>query len=219
MGIPGENYNGVFSANEYLTRTNLMKGYLADRRTPVYHAKKAVVVGGGNVAMDAARCARRLGAEVTIVYRRTDAELPARAEEVEHAKEEGIVFKMLTSPVNIQADENNWVNNVSCEIMELGEPDESGRRRPVKTGTFVDVECDCIIMAFGNSPNPLIGQTSTGLETQSWGGIVVVDEVTGQTTKDRVWAGGDAVTGAATVILALGAGKNAAKAINDFLKT
>ncbi|MDR2538502.1 MAG: NADPH-dependent glutamate synthase [Bifidobacteriaceae bacterium] len=219
MNIPGENFNGVFSANEYLTRTNLMKGYLPETRTPVYRAKKAAIVGGGNVAMDAARCARRLGADVTIIYRRSEAELPARAEEVEHAKEEGIKFQMLTSPVEIQADENNWVNQVKCETMILGEPDASGRRRPQPTGEYVTLECDCVIMAIGNSPNPLIGQTTPGLDLQKWGGIIVTDETTGQTTKSKVWAGGDAVSGAATVILALGAGKAAAKAINQYLKT
>jgi len=216
MKIPGENYNGVFSANEYLTRTNLMKAY-QDSRTPVYHPRRAVIVGGGNVAMDAARCARRFGAQVTIVYRRTEAELPARVEEVHHAKEEGIEFRLLTSPVEIIADDNDWVQKVKVEIMELGEPDESGRRKPIPTGKYEEIGCDAVIMSIGNSPNPLIGQTTPGLDLQKWGGIIVNDEKNGRTSKDKVWAGGDAVTGAATVILALGAGKDAAKDINEKL--
>jgi len=221
MNIPGENYNGVYSANEFLTRINLMKAYEPDSSTPIQHGKKVAVVGGGNVAMDAARCAKRLGAEVTIVYRRTEKELPARAEEVEHAKEEGIVFKFLTNPVKIEAwhnpedkrdPKNGWVKSMTCVEMELGEPDASGRRRPiVKPGSEFEVEADCVIMALGTSPNPLIKNTTTGLDTQKWGGIVA-DE-TGKTSRDRVWAGGDAVTGAATVILAMGAGKAAAEAI------
>ena len=215
MNIPGESAKGVYSANEFLTRTNLMKAYQADALTPISHPKKAVVVGGGNVAMDAARCAKRLGAEeVTIVYRRSEAELPARAEEVEHAKEEGIVFRLLTNPVEILTDEHKSVVGIKCVEMTLGEPDESGRRRPVvKPDSEFTVDADCVIMAIGTSPNPLIKSTTQGLETQKWGGIVA-DE-SGRTSIPYVYAGGDAVSGAATVILAMGAGKDAAKAIDE----
>ena len=217
MNIPGENLNGVYSANEFLTRINLMKAYKEDAATPIQHGKKVVVVGGGNVAMDAARCAKRLGADVTIVYRRTEAELPARAEEVEHAKEEGIKFCLLTNPVSIDGTDG-WVSNVHCQVMELSEPDESGRAKPVpKEGCFVDVEADCVIMSIGTSPNPLIKSTTEGLETQKWGGIVV-DEATGLTSREGVYAGGDAVTGAATVILAMGAGKTAAAAMDAYMQ-
>ena len=214
MGIPGENLNGVYSANEFLTRVNLMKAYREGAKTPIKHSKKVAVVGGGNVAMDAARCAKRLGAEeVYIVYRRSEAELPARAEEVEHAKEEGIIFKLLTNPTEILPDENGFAGGIKCVEMELGEPDESGRRRPkVKPNSDFIIDVDCVIMALGTSPNPLIKSTTKGLETKDWGGIIA-DEETGLTTRARVYAGGDAVTGAATVILAMGAGKAAAEAI------
>lgn len=214
MGIPGENLNGVYSANEFLTRVNLMKAYKDGSKTPIKNNKRVAVVGGGNVAMDAARCAKRLGAEeVYIVYRRSEAELPARAEEVEHAKEEGIIFKILTNPTEITADENGFVNAIKCVEMELGEPDESGRRRPkVKENSEFTIDVDCVIMALGTSPNPLIKSTTKGLETKDWGGIVA-DEETGLTSRARIYAGGDAVTGAATVILAMGAGKAAAEAI------
>lgn len=214
MGIPGENLNGVYSANEFLTRVNLMKAYKEGAKTPIKHSKKVAVVGGGNVAMDAARCAKRLGAdEVYIVYRRSEAELPARAEEVEHAKEEGIIFKILTNPTEIIADENGFVGAIKCVEMELGEPDESGRRRPkVKENSEFTIDVDCVIMALGTSPNPLIKSTTKGLETKDWGGIIA-DEETGLTSRARIYAGGDAVTGAATVILAMGAGKTAAEAI------
>ena len=217
MNIKGESYKGVYSANEFLTRINLMKAYKSDGATPVQRGKKVCVVGGGNVAMDAARCARRLGAEVTIVYRRTEEELPARREEVEHAKEEGIIFKLLTNPLEIHANEDGWVKSMTCQEMKLGEPDASGRRKPVAVeGSQFDIETECVIMALGTSPNPLIKDTTAGLETASWGGITV-DESTGKTSKEGVYAGGDAVTGAATVILAMGAGKNAAKAINEYI--
>lgn len=214
MGIPGENLNGVYSANEFLTRVNLMKAYKDGAKTPIKHNSRVAVVGGGNVAMDAARCAKRLGAdEVYIVYRRSEAELPARAEEVEHAKEEGIIFKLLTNPTEITADENGFVGAIKCVEMELGEPDESGRRRPkVKENSEFTIDVDCVIMALGTSPNPLIKSTTKGLETKDWGGIVA-DEETGLTSRARIYAGGDAVTGAATVILAMGAGKAAAEAI------
>ncbi len=213
MNIPGENLNGVFSANEFLTRINLMKAYKEDSSTPVYKAKKVCVVGGGNVAMDAARCAKRLGSDVTIVYRRTEAELPARREEVEHAIEEGINFKMLTNPVEIVADDNGWVKGMHCQEMELGEPDEKGRRKPVaKEGAMCYVECDAVIMSIGTSPNPLIKSTTNGLEINSRGGIIVNED--GLTSREAIYAGGDAVTGAATVILAMGAGKTAAAAID-----
>lgn len=218
MGIPGENLKGVYSANEFLTRVNLMKAYRDGSATPIQHAKKVAVVGGGNVAMDAARCAKRLGAdEVYIVYRRSEAELPARAEEVEHAREEGIVFKLLHNPVAILPDEKGVVGGMRCVEMELGEPDESGRRRPVaKEGSEFVLDVDCVIMAIGTSPNPLIKSTTKGLETQKWGGIIA-DEKSGRTSRPRVYAGGDAVTGAATVILAMGAGKAAAAAIDEDL--
>ena len=218
MGIPGENLNGVYSANEFLTRTNLMKAYKSNSSTPIMHAKRVAVVGGGNVAMDAARCAKRLGAdEVYIVYRRSEAELPARAEEVEHAKEEGIIFKLLTNPVEITADENRFVNGMKCVEMTLGEPDASGRRRPVvKEDSEFILPVDCVIMSIGTSPNPLIKSTTEGLDTESWGGIIVNEE-TGATSRAGVYAGGDAVTGAATVILAMGAGKTAAAAIDEYI--
>ena len=217
MNIPGENLKGVFSANEFLTRVNLMKAYKDGAATPIQHAKNVAVVGGGNVAMDAARCAKRLGAEnVYIVYRRGEEELPARKEEVEHAKEEGIIFKLLTNPVEILPDENKFVSGIKCMEMELGEPDESGRRRPqVKEGSEFVIDVDSVIMSIGTSPNPLIRSTTEGLETQKWGGIIA-DE-TGLTSREGVYAGGDAVTGAATVILAMGAGKTAAKAIDEYL--
>ena len=218
MNIPGENLKSVFSANEFLTRVNLMKAYKDDARTPVFHGKKVAVVGGGNVAMDAARSAKRLGAEeVTIVYRRSAAELPARAEEVEHAHEEGIRFRFLTNPTAILEGENGFVRGMTCVEMELGEPDASGRRRPVvKEGSEFTVDCDCVIMALGTSPNPLIKNTTKGLETQKWGGIIADEH--GLTTRAHVYAGGDAVTGAATVILAMGAGKTAAEAIDAEFK-
>ncbi len=218
MNIPGENLKGVYSANEFLTRVNLMKAYKEDSTTPIQHAKNVAVVGGGNVAMDAARCAKRLGAEnVYIVYRRGEDELPARKEEVEHAKEEGIIFKLLTNPVEILPDENRFVSKIKCVEMELGEPDESGRRRPqVKENSEFTIDVDSVIMSIGTSPNPLIRSTTKGLDTQKWGGIIA-DE-TGLTSREGVYAGGDAVTGAATVILAMGAGKTAAKAIDEYLK-
>lgn len=217
MNIPGENLKGVYSANEFLTRINLMKAYKDDSDTPVEHAKNVAVVGGGNVAMDAARCAKRLGANVYIVYRRGMEELPARKEEVEHAEEEGIIFKTLTNPVEIHGDENGNVCGMTCVEMELGEPDASGRRRPIeKKGSDFKLDVDCVIMALGTSPNPLIKSTTAGLETQKWGGIIA-EETTGLTSREGVYAGGDAVTGAATVILAMGAGKNAAEAIDEYL--
>ena len=216
MNIPGVNYKGVFSANEFLTRINLMKAYKPESDTPIVHPKKVAVVGGGNVAMDAARCAKRLGAEVYIVYRRGMEELPARKEEVEHAEEEGIIFKTLNNPVEILADENDNVNKIRCIQMELGEPDASGRRRPVEIpGSEFELDVDCVIMALGTSPNPLIKDTTKGLEINKKGGIVVNED--GLTSKKNVYAGGDAVTGAATVILAMGAGKTAAKAIDEAL--
>ncbi len=218
MGIPGENASGVFSANEYLTRNNLMKAFRDDYDTPIYKAKKAVVVGGGNVAMDAARTALRLGAEVHLVYRRSEAELPARAEEVHHAKEEGIIFDLLTNPVEIHADENGWVKGITCIRMELGEPDESGRRRPVEMpGSEFEIECDCVIMSLGTSPNPLIASTTTGLEINRRK-CIVADEEEGRTSKIGVYAGGDAVTGAATVILAMGAGRAGARGIDRYIR-
>jgi len=217
MGIPGENSNGVFSANEYLTRSNLMKAFDENSNTPIMHGKKVAVVGGGNVAMDAARTALRLGAEVHIVYRRSEEELPARVEEVHHAKEEGIIFDLLTNPVEILADDKGWVTGMKCIKMELGEPDESGRRRPVEVeGSEFVMELDTVIMSLGTSPNPLISSTTKGLETNRWK-CIVADENNGKTTKEGVYAGGDAVTGAATVILAMGAGKAAAKGINEYL--
>ena len=216
MGIPGENLNGVFSANEFLTRNNLMKAYLDDYATPIHAGRKAVVVGGGNVAMDAARTALRLGAETTIVYRRTEVELPARKEEVHHAKEEGIEFRMLTNPVEVLGDENGNVRAIKCIKMELGEPDESGRRSPVPVeGSEFEVECDTVIMALGTSPNPLIAKTTPGLERTRKGGLVATEG--GATTRDGIFAGGDAVTGAATVILAMGAGRKAAAEIHKKL--
>jgi len=218
MSIPGENLKGVYSANEFLTRINLMKAYRSDGNTPVQHGHRVAVVGGGNVAMDAARCAKRLGADVTVIYRRTEAELPARREEVEHAMEEGIAFRFLTNPLSIAGDKDGWVRSVTCQEMTLGEPDASGRRRPVPVeGSAVEIEMDCVIMALGTSPNPLIKSTTAGLETQRWGGIIV-DEATGRTSRPGVYAGGDAVTGAATVILAMGAGKTAAAAIDEYIK-
>lgn len=216
MGIPGENLNGVYSANEFLTRANLMKAYDEEYDTPIYAGRKVVVVGGGNVAMDAARCAKRLGAEVYIVYRRGMEELPARKEEVEHAEEEGIIFKTLCNPVEIFADENDDVNKIRCIRMELGEPDASGRRRPIEVpDSEFDLDVDCVIMSLGTSPNPLIKSTTKGLEINRKGGIVVNED--GLTSREKVYAGGDAVTGAATVILAMGAGKTAAKAIDEAL--
>ena len=217
MNIPGEHFNGVFSANEFLTRNNLMKAYRDDYDTPIHAGKKVVVVGGGNVAMDAARTALRLGAETTIVYRRTENELPARKEEVHHAKEEGIQFAMLTNPVEVLGDENGWVRGVRCIRMELGEPDESGRRSPVEIpGSEFDIETDTVIMSLGTSPNPLIAKTTTGLETTRRG-CIVADE-NGATSRPGVFAGGDAVTGAATVILAMGAGRKAAAAIHEYIR-
>lgn len=219
MGIKGEGARGVFSANEYLTRTNLMKAYESDSETPIMHAKKIAVVGGGNVAMDAARCAKRLGADtVYIVYRRSEAELPARREEVEHAKEEEIVFKLLTNPVEILTDADDNVVGLKCIQMTLGEPDASGRRRPVEVeGSEFVMDVDCVIMALGTSPNPLLKQTTVGLETQRRGEIVADEN--GKTSLEGVYAGGDAVTGAATVILAMGAGKTAAKAIDEYIRS
>ncbi len=220
MNIPGENLNGVYSANEFLTRINLMKAYLYPQTdTPVKVGRNVAVVGGGNVAMDAARSAKRLGAEnVYIVYRRSEAEMPARVEEVHHAKEEGIIFKLLTNPVRILGTEDGWVKGMECVEMELGEPDASGRRRPVaKKGSEHVLDVETVIIAIGQSPNPLIKSTTPGLDTHSWGGIIA-DEQTGSTSKAGVYAGGDAVTGAATVILAMGAGKKAAAAIDAYLK-
>lgn len=218
MGIPGENLNGVYSANEFLTRINLMKSYTQEAKTPILKSEKVAVVGGGNVAMDAARCAKRLGAkEVYIVYRRSEAELPARLEEVEHAKEEGIIFKLLTNPVEILADENFFVTGIKCIEMELSEKDESGRRKPVaKADSEFIIDVDSVIMSIGTSPNPLIKSTTEGLDTHKWGGIIV-NEDTGETSRKGVYAGGDVVTGAATVILAMGAGKKAAKAIDEYI--
>ena len=217
MGIPGETACGVLSANEYLTRNNLMKAFDENYDTPIVHGKKVVVVGGGNVAMDAARTALRLGAETHIVYRRSEEELPARVEEVHHAKEEGIIFDLLTNPVEILADENDWVTGIKCIRMELGEPDASGRRRPVEVaGSEFTIECDTVVMSLGTSPNPLISSTTKGLEINRRQCIVATED-TGATSKEGVYAGGDAVTGAATVILAMGAGKAAAKGIHEYL--
>lgn len=216
MGIEGENLNGVFSANEFLTRANLMHAYDDDYDTPIYPGRKAVIVGGGNVAMDAVRTAKRLGAEAVIVYRRSEAELPARVEEVHHAKQEGIEFRMLTNPVRVIADDKGNVAGIECVEMELGEPDESGRRSPiVKEGSNFTIDCDVVIMALGTSPNPLIKSTTKGLDTNRRGCIVADEE--GRTTRPGVFAGGDAVTGAATVILAMGAGRRAAKAIDAYI--
>ena len=217
MGLPGETANGVMSANEFLTRNNLMKAYLDEYDTPIRKGQKVAVVGGGNVAMDAARTALRLGAEVHVIYRRSEAELPARAEEVHHAKEEGIIFDLLTNPKEILVDENGWVKGIRCIRMELGEPDASGRRRPVEVpGSVFDIDVDTVIMSLGTSPNPLISSTTYGLDVNKRK-CIIADEETGKTTKDGVYAGGDAVTGAATVILAMGAGKAAAKGIHEYL--
>ena len=218
MGIEGENLNGVVSANEFLTRANLMRAYDQEYDTPIYVGKRVVVVGGGNVAMDAVRTAKRLGADATIVYRRSEAELPARREEVHHAKEEGIEFKMLTNPTSVLGNDKGWVTGLNCVEMELGEPDESGRRSPIeKAGSDFTLECDVVIMALGTSPNPLLKHTTKGLET-SRRGCIVADEW-GATSRKGVFAGGDAVTGAATVILAMGAGRKAAKAIDEYIKS
>lgn len=219
MGIPGENLNGVVSANEFLTRTNLMKAFDESYDTPIYTGDRVVVVGGGNVAMDAVRTAKRLGAEAFIVYRRSEEELPARREEVHHAKEEGIDFRMLTNPVEILGDEKGWVKGIRCIRMELGEPDASGRRSPVAVpGSEFEIECDVVVMALGTSPNPLIAATTQGLETNRWGGLVTRDEA-GETSREGIFAGGDAVTGAATVILAMGAGRKAAQAIDEYIRS
>ncbi len=218
MHIPGETASGVFSANEFLTRNNLMKAFREDYDTPIFAGKRAIVVGGGNVAMDAARTALRLGAETHIVYRRSEAELPARVEEVHHAKGEGVIFDLLTNPVEILEDENGWVRAVRVIHMELGEPDASGRRRPVEIpGSEEEIPADTVIMALGTSPNPLLASTTEGLDTNRWG-CLVADEKSGQTTREGVFAGGDAVIGAATVILAMGAGKQAARGIDEYLK-
>ncbi len=220
LGIPGENYNGVYSANEFLTRTNLMKAYLfPEYDTPIKIGRRVAIVGGGNVAMDAARSALRLGAEeVVVIYRRSRVEMPARVEEVENAEAEGIVFKLLTNPVEIYGDEKGWVSGMRCIRMELGEPDESGRRRPIPIpGSEFDMELDVVVIAIGTRPNPLVFSGARGLERTRWG-TVVADEETGRTTKERVWAGGDIVTGAATVISAMGAGKRAAADIDHFLQ-
>ena len=219
MHIPGENANGVFSANEFLTRNNLMKAYREDYDTPIHCGKKVAVVGGGNVAMDAARTALRLGAEVHIIYRRSEEELPARKEEVHHAKEEGIQFDLLCNPVEIHVDENGWVKGIRCIRMELGEPDASGRRRPVPVeGSEFDMDVDTVIMSLGTSPNPLISSTTIGLDINKRK-CIIANEEDGQTSKTGVFAGGDAVTGAATVILAMGAGKAAAKGIDSFIRS
>lgn len=219
MNIPGENLKGVYSANEFLTRVNLMKAYKDNSSTPIKNSKNVAVVGGGNVAMDAARCAKRLGAEnVYIIYRRGFEELPARREEVEHAMEEGIIFNFLTNPIEINGDETGTVKSIKCVKMELGEPDSSGRRRPVvKENSEHDINVDCVIMSLGTSPNPLIKSTTKGLDTEKWGGIIVNEE--GLTSVQGVYAGGDAVTGAATVILAMGAGKTAALGIDKYIKS
>ncbi len=218
MGIEGENLNGVFSANEFLTRVNLMGAYDSESSdTPVFVGRRAVVVGGGNVAMDAVRTAKRLGAEAVIVYRRSEAELPARREELHHAREEGIEFRMLTNPTRIIADERGWVKGISCVEMTLGEPDASGRRSPVTVeGSDFEIECDVVIMALGTSPNPLIASTTEGLAVNRRG-CIEADE-SGATTRKGVFAGGDTVTGAATVILAMGAGRRAARAIDEYIK-
>ena len=221
MDIPGENLNGVYSANEYLTRMNLMQGYKYPlSRTPIRRHKKVAVVGGGNVAMDSARTALRMGAdESRIIYRRSHAELPARLEESENAEEEGVIFNMLTLPVRYIGDENGWLKEIECLKMELGEPDASGRRRPIEIpNSNFRMEMDAVVCAIGNSPNPLVPSTTTGLETTRHG-TIVADPETGKTTRDRVWAGGDIVTGAATVILAMGAGRKAARAMHEYLTT
>ena len=218
MGIEGENLNGVFSANEFLTRANLMRAYDERSDTPIYVGRRVVVVGGGNVAMDAVRTAKRLGAEATIVYRRSENELPARKEEVHHAKEEGIEFRMLTNPKRILGNEQGWVCGIDCVRMELGEPDESGRRSPIEVeGSDFNIECDVVIMALGTSPNPLIASTTAGLETTRRGCIAADEQ--GRTSREGVFAGGDTVTGAATVILAMGAGRRAAKAIDEYIRS
>jgi glutamate synthase (NADPH/NADH) small chain len=218
MNIAGENLNGVVSANEFLTRSNLMKAYREDYDTPINAGRRAVVVGGGNVAMDAVRTAKRLGAEAVIVYRRSEEELPARVEEVHHAREEGIEFRMLTNPVEVLGDDRGWVRGLRCVRMELGEPDASGRRSPVEVaGSEFDIECDVVIMALGTSPNPQIPATTPGIETTRWGGIVAQES--GATSRAGVFAGGDAVTGAATVILAMGAGRTAARGIDEYIKS
>ena len=218
MGIEGENLNGVFSANEFLTRTNLMHAYDDSFDTPIYTGRKVVVVGGGNVAMDAVRTAKRLGAEAVFVYRRSEAELPARKEEVHHAKEEGIEFRMLTNPVRVVGDDKGWVKGIECVEMTLGEPDESGRRRPVeKEGSNFVIDCDVVVMALGTSPNPLIKSTTEGLQCNRKGCIEATED--GATSREGVFAGGDAVTGAATVILAMGAGRKAAAAIDSYIKS
>lgn len=218
MGIEGENLNGVLSANEFLTRANLMRAYDEQYDTPIYVGRKVVVVGGGNVAMDAVRTAKRLGAEATIVYRRSEKELPARVEEVHHAKEEGIEFRMLTNPTRVLGDDKGWVTGLNCVQMELGEPDESGRRSPVEVaGSDFAIECDVVVMALGTSPNPLIASTTESLATNRRGCIVADDE--GRTSRSGVFAGGDTVTGAATVILAMGAGRKAARAIDEYVKS
>ena len=217
MGIPGENANGVFSANEYLTRNNLMKAFRDDYHTPIIKSKKVCIVGGGNVAMDAARTALRLGAEVHVIYRRSEAELPARAEEVHHAKQEGIIFDILTNPVEILEDEKGWVKGMKVIRMELGEPDASGRRRPVEVkGSEFVIDCDTVIMSLGTSPNPLIARTTEGLDINKWK-CIEADEKNGQTSRKGVFAGGDAVTGAATVILAMEAGRAGARGIHEYL--
>lgn len=218
MNIPGENFNGVFSANEFLTRNNLMKAYRDDYMTPIYTGRKVAVVGGGNVAMDAARTALRLGGEVTVVYRRTEKELPARAEEVHHAKEEGVRFELLSNPVEVLGNEKGWVSGLKCIRMELGEPDESGRRSPVEIpDSYFEIECDAVIMALGTSPNPLLSKVTPGLQSDKRGRIVASEDE--KTTRVGVFAGGDAVTGAATVILAMGAGRKAAKSIDEYIKS
>ena len=220
MGIPGESYVGVYSANEYLTRVNLMKAYKGDEgyETPIRHSKAVAVVGGGNVAMDAARCAKRLGAETYIIYRRSEEEMPARLEEIHHAKEEGIIFKNLNNPVQILGDDKGNTIGIECVEMELGEPDASGRRRPIaKEGSNFVLDVDTVIMAIGTSPNPLIKNTTKGRDTNKWGCIVADDSM--KTSREGVYAGGDAVTGAATVILAMGAGKTAAKSIDEYIKS
>ncbi|GHU83907.1 glutamate synthase (NADPH), homotetrameric [Clostridia bacterium] len=218
MGIPGENLKGVYSANEFLTRVNLMGAYAPGSATPIQRGGEVIVVGGGNVAMDAARCALRLGGRVTVVYRRTEAELPARREEVEHAQEEGIAFRFLENPLSIAGDADGWVRAVTCQKMALGEPDASGRARPVPIpGAQTVLDANCVIVAVGTSPNPMLTAATEGLQTQKWGGIIA-DDATGQTSLPGVFAGGDAVTGAATVILAMGAGKNAAAAIDAYIQ-